>query len=237
MPNVTGWNNTAERTLYPFLDTCADELRGVFLDVHILVAQDLTGVFLKQIKIEGNVISGVFWGENINKSVGKFSLNFLGDSDSCQILTEDGVGCGVILFNRERLSAEAAVLTKTFVAPQSLVHPACLIPVSARAIRSIRFPSGVVRGKVALVEGDGISLVKLGESQIRIDSIGSTKLLEECCGEVQSPLLGINSATPDEFGNIALDLYPFSEPASPTDVIQTLRISTSPGTITISLAR
>ncbi len=224
--------------MYPFLDTCAGELREVFLDLHILAPQEVTGVFLKQLKIEGNVISGVFWGENTGKIIGTFSFDFLGGSDSCQIISEDTIGRGLILFNRGRMSmASMKLLNKTFAPPQSLVHPACVIPTSARAIRSIKFPSGTVRGKVAFIEGDGIRLVKVGGSQVRIDSTGSTKNLEECCDETLVPLRGINDAIPDDQGNIMLDLYPFSEPSSAVDVIQMLRINTSPGKITLSLAR
>jgi hypothetical protein len=237
MPNITGWNNTAERTKYPFVEACAEELRGGFIDIHILVTPKVMGVFLKDLNIEGSVISGSFWGQNTGKIVGIFSFDFSSLSDSCPITTQDGIGCGVLLFDRSSLLAEPKLVSRSFQASESLVHPACIIPLAGRAVRTIQFPEGTVRGRVALIEGDGVFLKKTAPSQVRIDCIGSAATSNACCEENAVPLRGINDAIPDLQGNIKLDLYPFSEPSSVTDVVQLLRINASPGTITISLAR
>lgn len=235
MPNIAGWKNTAGRTKYPFTEACAEELRNGFLDIHVLTTAESTEVFLKTLQIEGNLILGAFWGQNTGKIIGNFIFDLSGTRDFCPIMTEDGVRCGIVLFNRDP-SVFSGNTSRTFSPAESLVHPACVVPLVSRAVRSIQFPRGSVRGKVALIEGDGIFLVKLDPSTVRIDSIGNPSQKEACCGENAPPLRGINSAIPDQQGNINLDLYPFSEPSSSSDVVQMLRITPSLGAITISLA-
>jgi hypothetical protein len=122
-------------------------------------------------------------------------------------------------------------------AAQGGVHPSCLVPVTPRVVRSIQLKDGTVFGRVYLVEGDGIRLVKLSADQVRIDAVGGSQKSNECCEDDNVFLKGINDATPDEQGNIGINLHPHEEPDDPTSMIQMLRMETSPGTITFSLSQ
>ena len=80
-------------------------------------------------------------------------------------------------------------------------------------------------------------MVKLSDSSLRLDAIGSSQELDNCCEDDGTFLKGINSATPDAQGNISINLHPFDEPSTPTSPIQMLRVETSPATITFSLSQ
>lgn len=220
--------------MYPFKDDCAEILRGLLSDLNILVPNGMTGVYLRRLFSTGTRVCGEVWGSSPALMVGKFALD-IATNGATSALSE-GVGSGLVVAGKieGRLSAGQNILIPINL---SAIHPACIMSVAERSVRSITSRKLVAKGKVAFVEGDGVRIVKTSDSSIRIDAIGSTGAQESCCDDGSGSILGVNDATPDEQGNIGLNLQPYSEPSAPTDIIQILRINTSPGKITLSLAQ
>lgn len=238
MPNIAEWKSTNRRTSYPFSDDCVDELKQVFSDLHILVPAETTGIFLSVLQVAGNIISGSFSSKDTSQPVGSFELDTTSGDNFCKILSSWGSEMGVVVFGDVAQRSEWAAhdRIRTFSKSQSSVHPSCMVPMCAKAVLSLAFQEGSARGKVAMIEGDGILLVKTGENELRIDAVGSTIKNEACCDETFSVIKGINAAVPDQYGNISLDLRAFTEPDKSSDAIQVLRMKTSASKITFSLA-
>lgn len=239
MPNISEWTSTAERNFYPFVEGCVDAVRDLFSDLHLVVPHGTSGAFLSVLGLEGKVLSGTFLSTTDGSGLGSFAIDLNGSSFQGPVTNNDGAVTGLVVLSAAAFQSGVPVTAgqMRLTSVTGGVHPTCLVPVTLRVARSFIFPAGSVRGRVHLVEGDGIKLVKLSDSKLRIDAVGSSQKSDLCCEDDGVFLKGINDATPDSQGNIGVNLHPFDEPSAPNSPVQMLRIETSSATITFSLSQ
>lgn len=230
MPNITQWRNIAELTSFPFMEGMDQSLNGLFIDARINLPPGSAGAYLSEISLDGiSLRVSVFSVEGT--SIGSGSASIEGDG-LIELLNRDGVHVGIILFAKD-----ATFISKEFTRTNALFETACLVSSPFRRVSSVNFNKINIPGKIALAEGAGIRIVKLNEQKIRIDAVGSTEGLEQCCPEIQNPVLKINDAVPDSSGNISLEPMPFEEPSHASDLMQILRISTGTNSLNFYLAK
>ncbi len=244
MPNTLPWRNTSETCAFPFREgvTLQSESggsipEGLLVDAQVFVPQQLDDApHIGVITMVGSRLLGdVYVGETLLAS---FSVE-AAEINNAQVQLEDsnGISRGILLFGSQAIAAFRYLKLgqNLFTAADAGLESSCVF----------RFPSGVlneivvddthISGKVALVEGDGIEL-KVSGNTVRVDAVGSPSAIAACCESDADSIRFINNAVPDPFGDITFNLESFSEPTSPTDPRQILRIRPIENGIEFSLS-
>lgn len=230
MPNIGQWRNSFELSSFPFMDGMSPSLNGAIVDARINLPPQSSGAYLKQIISSGDRTTfsvHSIGGGNIGSGV--ISRE---DPSFVELLNSDGVHAGILV-----LSPGVKFVNEMFTEKTARFETACLVPSPFRRVSVLVVGGRRIPGKIALAEGDGIRLIKAGDESVRIDAIGSTDKNEECCQDILDPLLGLNDAVPDEYGNISLSIAPYDEPSAPESLMQILRISPIINGIEFSLAK
>lgn len=230
MPNFTQWRNIAELTSFPFMEGMDQSLNGLLVDARINLPPGSAGAYLSKITLDGiDLRISVYSIEGVSIGTGSAPID---GSGVMELFNRDGVHVGVILFARD-----ATFVSREFTRTNARFETSCLVASPFKRVSLVNINKTNIPGKIALAEGAGVRIVKLGEEKIRIDAIGSTESLEQCCPEIQTPILKINGAVPDSYGNISLEPMPFEEPSHASDLMQILRISTGINSINFYLAK
>ncbi len=230
MPNFTQWRNISELTAFPFSEGMSQSLNGLLVDARVNLPAGSNGAYLRRVVAEGNGLSfSVYSIEGAH--VGSGNVQF-GESTVVELLNENGIFSGVLV-----VSQEARPIEGTFTEEEARFETACLVASPFRRVSTVEINGNKIPGKIALVEGSGIKIVKTGDETIRIDAVGSTEDRERCCPDIPEGIKKINDAVPDQYGNISFTLLPYDEPASSSDLMQILRISPNGNGILFHLAK
>jgi len=241
MPNTVQNQNSGDLQRFPFHEANADSpLPDEFLvDAQVLLPSTLFApVWIQSLTVSGASVSGVVMAGQNRLGVFKATQQDLAGGVS-RIVTKGGIDRGLVVFGRGALSVfgHLGLGTTSFDQGQTALEPGCIIPIPPVVLEEILTSAGSMNGKIALVEGNGIRIVKTSDSSIRFDAVGSTTSRQRCCPPIGPSLLGINDVVPDQFGGLRLLLEPFAEAETPEDVRQILRIQPGEHEIVFSLSK
>jgi len=244
MPNIITWRNSAEGVSYPFAE-------GVLLDSNHRPAFPLGLVVDAQFVVPSYLPGQVTLASTRNSGV-RLELNFLvGGSELgtaavtsgainnavAQVIDPGGLSVGTIVFGSRAAEEKQKVPLglRAYSAIPLIIEESNVFRFPANVLNRIDSPAGAARGKTAIIEGEGIRLVKEGDGRVRIDAVGNPEKIRDCCPVSGLPVRFINDAVPTEKGQITFNVEAFSEPASHLDRRQILRINSRPNTIIFSI--
>jgi len=242
MPNPTQWRNSGDIARFPFSENATllsdggvSLPDGLFADARIFCPFFIEPPFyLKSLIYDGSSVSGEIWGSEL---VGSFVANLTGFTARSVSLVDSGSAeCGVLVFGAAPLDAlsKIPIGTHTFSPEAASLETSCLILLPNGACYALMVADIRRTGKVALIEGEGIRLIPEGQT-IRVDAVGATATLEECCQSTGAPLKALNGVGPDSTGRLALGIAGFTEPTTRQDLRQVLRITVDPHGLTFYL--
>ena len=244
MPNILQWREQSEGSRYPFSDNAplnngtVEIPAGFLVDAQVVAPQASSGeVYLRKLNLTGTLLTGTLTCDSLDLATFSIAGNLPGGSP-IPLGSPGGTACG-LLVTGSRWGEILRGLPQgdvVFLPEQTPIAPGCILKFPIDVLTGLEVDSVVFSGKIALLEGTGIVLVKTPDG-VRIDAIGSNQLTEECCNETGSPLRGINAAVADQYGNLGLVLAPFGEPKQPGDLRQVLRINTIANGIQLSLSK
>lgn len=231
--NVEEWRNQGESSRYPFVESC--ELRassGMVLPSNFLVdaqifvnSGEALNVRVSKISLVGDTVVG-FVSSDLGL-IGRFIIPPGSLSNGVVDLIDlFGISRGKLITGNDgnAIYGHLASGENLFEANQALFESSCVFElpkcVNALVVNESRLP-----GKLALVEGPGVTLERLSPSLLIVNAVGSNDPLEECCDQsADGGLLTINQLSADSFGSFRFDLGEFSEPSSNEELRQILRI-------------
>lgn len=232
MGNVLPWRNAGETTNFPFSEAASlisnsqRNLPADFLvDAQIFVPAYLgTTAYLSALRISGSKVLGTISAEN--GVLGTFEASAATINDGFATITAaSGAARGTVVFGSQATSVfrNLRLGDNSFTIEAAPFESSCTFSMPGNILHEIVATTAAV-GRVALVEGVGVVLVKEGPSQVRLDAVGSAGPLEDCCEDPGVAIKSINGAVPNQYGNITFNLEPFSEPSGPEDNRQVLRL-------------
>lgn len=220
MSNISQWRAISEQTSFPFTERCLPELSGLFIDARIILPKGSDGSYLKSISINGDIIS--FDIRSVDGAKIGVAQIAAGIGGTASLIDGNGIYRGILVISKDKV---IQIIPKSFNPESARFESTCCVASEFKRVSSIAVNKVPYVGKIALVEGDGIKLVKVSDSVLRIDAVGSKEISDACCKEEVGPIRGINDAVPDSYGNISFNIQPFTEPDGVADTIQALRIS------------
>jgi hypothetical protein len=235
------WRNQNEMCKYPFRSNATlKDTRGKsrlkisdIVDVLIFsLHTDINELFISSITLTSQKVSGVIsWPSG---TFGTFECD-RDDLEVCDIILDDGIVGGRIVFGDDEPFKELLSGTSAFTQEATAIMGTCFIPATANRVSHVLINDTPVFGRLRFRAGDGIQLVKSSEEGIRIHAIGNQ--VEGDCG-FEDPIRNINSVDPNEFGNISVQEVEYATPDEDDDDRQILRVrpGTNSNSIVISLA-
>jgi hypothetical protein len=256
MSNVIEWRTAGKDAIYPFNDdstlisnqgwTIPSDL---FCDAQICsgkyqslwISSAITGD--SGISIEFTISSqdGVF---------GKFIAK-LGQNKST-ITGNYGEYRGTVILSYES-QIPVVIGKQTFTETSAVFESSVVYQLPLQYVESISVNSTKIYNRMYLVEGSGIKIVKIDDSNLRIDAIGEPADPLPACYPQGNPLksFGVNvirqqgqspfavySVLPTQYGNISILPKPLGAPTSDSSPRQILEITPdSPAKINFSLSR
>ncbi len=245
MGNVLSWRNTGETSRFPFredatlLSTTQRSIpEGFLVDAQVFAPNDLEGVpFLKTVRVVGSKILGAV---AINDTIiGSFSIASSDVNNGVVALQSDeGFARGTLVFGALAIDAfqTLKIGDNAFTVESAGFEASCVFRYPSNVVNSITVLGVPYSGKIALVEGDGVAIVKTSQSDLRFDATGSPTEIQDCCVDPGESVKSINGAVPNSHGNIQFNVETFSEPETPSDDRQVLRLNSIPNGIRFDLA-
>lgn len=237
MPNIISWINSFETSAHPFKDGGVSFPQGLLVDAQFVVPSRMTNpITLFYTQNSGTRLTLTFAsGVTIigSASVVAGAIN----NASVPVMSPDGVQAGVLVFGANASDARQKISlgTKTYTTQRPEIEPSCVFRFPSNVLTSVVTAAGIARGKIALIEGVGVRIVKESDSGIRIDAVGDPEAIRNCCGVSGVPLRRLNDAAPTESGEISINIESFSEPLTAEDLRQVIRIETLPGKLVFSM--
>ena len=232
-----------EGASFPFFEGNAPSFLpdGFLVDAILIVPSDAAvPVYLKTLTVGAFVVGGIIAGSD-GLPVASFQVPVGQLASGTTILTDpiSGASRGTLVFgsNASSIFGKVGLGTTTFLPSQTSFEGGCHVILPTKSVESIGIATQTLVGKIALAEGAGISLVKVGEDHLRVDATGATSALEGCCQPLGSPVKKINDAVADAYGNVQFAPEPFGEPTSTSDVRQILRIDPMANGVVFSLSK
>lgn len=200
-------------------------------------------VWLSRIAISPTAILIVFttYDENTRKVEISGTSNLENLPGQTMSLAMDGRVCGRIVFGRNALGSIAQIPQGVhfFQEAKYQLEASCVMSLGTHQVSGIRIGQTNLRGKIALVEGDGVRITATPTPtgyNLKFDAIGKA-LDESCCPEDYDPIETIGSITPDTLGNVKIVPKQYPEPSTNLEDRQLLRVVPVDDGIKIELAR
>lgn len=231
--NVLPWRNAGETAKFPFREAASllsqtdRALPDDFLvDAQIFIPAHLgSQPYLQSLRVAGSKILGTVTTED-GTVLGLFDILAADiNNGSAALVSPAGAARGTLVFGSQAIEAFRALSLgdNLFSLDATGFESSCVFQMPGNILHELVF-DGPASGKVVLVEGEGVELVKTAVNSFRLDAKGSVRPIADCCDDPGVAIKTINTAVPNEFGNINFNLEPFSEPEKPEDQRQVLRI-------------
>lgn len=245
MSNITEWRSAGASSKYPFAERCRlTSTDGwtipsdLFVDAQIRLPASIEYVELSDLSragggLSGNVVSG---GQHIGAF--SFTTETLAGGVA-EILDVFGVSCGFIVAADDAPSSlkDLGRSLASFSTGAAVFESSVLFAYPETVLRSISVSETKLSGRVILVEGPGVKLVREGQI-IRIDAIGEREGVSNCDRAPEGVALKtINLVPPNDYGNFTIEPGQYAHPNGPDDLRQTLKIDLSGNTLTFSIAK
>lgn len=246
MGNIVQWRAAGEVAKFPFQEeatlksTLGLQLPESFLvDAQIFFpAGTSSPVHLSSLLVSGAQIRGTIKGGD--SVIANFTLRLADlQGGTVSLVSPEGIARGVLILGRAANQVFSALqMGENLFEPEATAFEGgCCFALPKPVVNSILQNERTGAGKVALVEGKGVRLVKLSDSELRLDAVGATDEKERCCPEVSDPIRQINEARPDSYGGIHFNTEPFGEPLTQTDLRQALRVNVKENGLVFYLAK
>lgn len=246
MSNVGQWRNQGEVAKFPFRETAglltSDNLKlgeSFLVDAQIFRPNSTVGtIHLRILTLSGSMLRGsIFAGDDLFATF-QIASTELTDGIA-DLVSPSGISRGLLVLGSraEEIFSSLKLGDNFFDPEQTEFEGSCVFILPEPVVNELVTGDLTYAGKVALMEGAGVRLVKVSDQELRIDAVGSTAKNEQCCQDLGEPIRLINAAAPNEFGSIAFDLEPFGEPETSQDKRQILRITPVSNGLLFSLSK
>jgi hypothetical protein len=246
LSNPQEWRNQNSGVKFPFRESAGLEStsglllpNGFLCDAQIFISgQQTSAVYLASISIQGTELQGTV--NHGSEVVGVFAIDFTSPA-TADIVAPDGRTCGKVIPGQAVpdvfRSLEAGATT--FDPQESEFESSCVVQLPGPALTAIRLAGVPHFGKVCLVEGMGIRLVREARDLFRIDADNTSG--DQNCQDSEAilpaPIKTINAVLPGQYGNINIEPGDYPEPQGPADKRQIIRVSSVENGIMVYIIR
>lgn len=234
MASELEWKNSMELANYPFAegsDLLADDgtgiPQGIFVDLTIMAAQGVLGVYLSALEASADSLDGTFSDIATGDPVGAFSADLSSiDGGSTQVEL-DGRNAGVVVFGTKASEGVEGLPLRalTFGAGSTPVVASNLANPWGPRVESMQIGDTLIHGRMILDAGDGLALsaeqTADGEFTLGVSAVGA---IDSSGGDGEGGIKNINGVDPNSQGGLLIRELLSPSPANKGDERQMVRV-------------
>ena len=250
MSNFTEWRNAGESSKYPFSESSTNVSlsgwtmpEGLFSDCQIRVPFGYEPPELSSLSAYNNGIIGTVLSGDIEIGTFFFPRESM-SGKMVDITNSSGVIVGSIVTGRngEKEFKSIQNQKETFAKSSLLFESSSVFYYPENVLNSITVNNSTITGRVILVEGEGINIIKESVNSIRIDVVGDRGKQEleisNCNRKTTGiPLKKINTNSPDKYGVYTIQAGEWARPERTNKKRQALKIEPSGNTLIFSIVK